>query len=234
MHLIDLSQEIYNGMPVFPGHQKTVIFPAKTHEESDFANQSGFSSCTFGILMGDHCGTHVDAEIHFNSDPKARSIEKMPMECFYGPAICLDVSPISKAKKMINADVLRQTADRSGVSIEAGDIVLLYTGHYDRNGSDFKKYLYDYSGIDRPGMEWLADQGVKSVGIDQPSIDSSEEMKNKVFPAHTVCRERGILNAENLANLNMLTDKRFTVLMLPLKLRGASGSPCRAVALLDE
>ena len=33
--IIDLSQEIYTGMPVYPGHLKTVIFTHVSHEETE-------------------------------------------------------------------------------------------------------------------------------------------------------------------------------------------------------
>ena len=67
-----------------------------------------------------------------------------------------------------------------------------------------------------------------------PSIDSSLEMKIKNYPAHGVCRERKILNTENLANLDQVANMRFTISLLPLMIRNGTGSPCRAVAILDE
>jgi kynurenine formamidase len=67
--LIDLTQEIYNGMPVYPGHQRTVLFDVKTHEETREMNKPGtHTSTVMGILMCDHGPTHVDAFIHV--DPR--------------------------------------------------------------------------------------------------------------------------------------------------------------------
>ncbi len=58
--LIDLTQEIYNGMPVYPGHQRTVIFDVKTHEETRELNKPGtHTSTVMGLLMCDHGPTHV-------------------------------------------------------------------------------------------------------------------------------------------------------------------------------
>ena len=34
MRIIDLSQDIYEGMKVYPGHLKTVQFEHATHEET--------------------------------------------------------------------------------------------------------------------------------------------------------------------------------------------------------
>jgi kynurenine formamidase len=44
------------------------------------------------LVMGDHAGTHVDAPKHFNADPKAKSIDEVPLENFFTEAVCLDLS----------------------------------------------------------------------------------------------------------------------------------------------
>ena len=43
-----------------------------------------------------------------------------------------------------------------------------------------------------------------------------------------------MLNTENLCNLKEIVNKRLMYIGLPLKIRGGSGSPIRAVALLNE
>jgi kynurenine formamidase len=96
------------------------------------------------------------------------------------------------------------------------------------------EWLLNYPGLDREAMLWLADKGVVNVGIDSPSIDSSTEMKYKNYPAHRVCRERKILNMENLAHLEKVAGKRFDFIGFPLLIRRGTGSPIRAVAVLDE
>ena len=55
--IVDLTQDIFNGMPVYPGHQRTVVYPAKTHEETSYAyrnSPSGHTSTTNVLLMSDH------------------------------------------------------------------------------------------------------------------------------------------------------------------------------------
>src|SRR5579875_1645659 len=59
--LIDLSQEIYQGMFVYPGHLKTVIWEHRSHEETAKNFEGGFSYQSRGLLMSDHGPTHVDA-----------------------------------------------------------------------------------------------------------------------------------------------------------------------------
>jgi kynurenine formamidase len=57
---------------------------------------------------------------------------------------------------------------------------------------------------------------------------------DKTYPCHTTCAERQVTHIENLCNLELLLGKRFTFVALPLKIRKGTGSPVRAVAVLDE
>ena len=89
--LVDLTQEIYNGMPVYPGHQRTAIFPVKTHEETKELNKPGtHHSTTMAIIISDHGPTHVDSYLHMEEE--GEDIDQIPLELFYTPAVCLDVS----------------------------------------------------------------------------------------------------------------------------------------------
>ena len=90
--LIDLSVDIYQGMNVYPGHLKTVVFQHVTHEETAPRFEGGFSFQTMGFMMNDNGPTHVDAFSHFDPNPDALSIDQMSLDLFYGDAICLDVS----------------------------------------------------------------------------------------------------------------------------------------------
>ena len=119
--LIDLTQEIYNGMPVYPGHQRTVIFDVKTHEETRELNKPGtHTSTVMGLLMCDHGPTHVDALSHVDSNPKAESIDQLPLELFYTPAVCLDVSH-RRAGEYITVQDLEQACKKANLKVEKGD-----------------------------------------------------------------------------------------------------------------
>ena len=109
-------------------------------------------------------------------------------------------------------------------------IVLLYTGSYKKRYHT-DEWLTHYPGLNKEATEWLANQGIVNFGIDAPSVDNSTD---KTFPCHVVCREKKLLNMERLANLDKVSGKRFIFIGFPLKIRGASGSSIRAVALLEE
>ncbi len=49
-----------------------------------------------------------------------------------------------------------------------------------------------------------------------------------------MCRKYGITHFENLANLDQVVGKRFTYIGFPLRIREGTGSPVRAVAVLED
>ncbi|HVB72653.1 MAG TPA: cyclase family protein [Ktedonobacteraceae bacterium] len=227
--LIDLSQEIYQGMFVYPGHLKTVVWEHHSHEETRKNFEGGFSYQSRGLLFSDHGPTHVDALSHLDPRPEAPPIDQMSLDIFYGPATCIDVSH-KEPQTYITADDLDKAASRSGVEILKGDILLLYTGTYNRyHGS--REYLSQYPGLDEAGSNWLVEQGIKTFGVDSPSPDNPI---SRTYPCHMMCRARGITHYENLANLDQLVGKRFTFAGFPLRIRNGTGSPVRAVAILES
>lgn len=223
--LVDLTQEIYQGMPVFPLHQKTMIFPNLSHEES--LEKNGFMFATNNLLINEHGPTHSDAVYEY--DPQGATIDEMPLEYFYGPAICLDLSHIPPDVYIKRGD-LENALTQSKLHIDKGDIVLLYTGHYNRSYGT-EEWLTRYTGLTYEGAKWLAQQGVVNIGIDAPAIDHPDDPR---YSGHQVCKEFAITNTENLCNLEQVAGKRFLYFGLPLKIRKGTGSPVRAVAVFID
>ncbi len=116
--IVDLSQEIYQGMFVYPGHLKTVIWEHHSHEETVKNFEGGFSYQSRGLLMSDHGPTHVDALSHLDPRPEAPSIDKMSLDLFYGDAICIDVSH-KEPRTYINAADIDEAAITAQRSISA-------------------------------------------------------------------------------------------------------------------
>lgn len=223
--VIDLSRDIHEGMPLWPGHQLPFRMVNQTHEgfKKRWATDFGFQAHNW--LMSEHTGTHTDAI--FEYDPGGATLDDMPLEYYYGPAICLDISHIRHPDYMTSG-VLEAALAASGQEIRAGDIVLLYTGHGDRTFGT-KEFINVYSGLDRSGAVWLAEKGVVNIGIDSLAIDHSDDT---TFIGHAVCAEYQIVNTENLTNLHLLVGKRFEYFGLPLHFREGTGSPIRAVAII--
>jgi kynurenine formamidase len=225
--VIDLTRQIYQGMPLWPGHQLPFTMINQTHDgfKERFGTTFGFEAHNW--LMSEHTGTHTDAI--FEYDPQGADLDQMPLEYYYGSAICLDVSD-TRHPDWITAKVLEAALLASGEEVRVGDIVLLYSGHGERTYGT-KEFINVYSGLDRSGAVWLAEKGVINIGIDSLAIDHSDDLN---FTGHAVCAEYQIVNTENLTNLRQLAGKRFEFFGLPLAFRHGTGSPIRAVALLPE
>src|SRR3954447_9455570 len=133
MELVDLSQEIYQGMPVYPGHLKTVIWQHASHEETARNFEGSFSFVSGGIMLCDHGPTHVDAIAHLDPREGAPTIDAMALDTFYGEATCLDVSH-KTPHEYVSADELSAAEESGGVRVEPGMILLVRTGAADRLG----------------------------------------------------------------------------------------------------
>ena len=92
MELIDLSRELFHRTQTHPSHPPVIVSVWGDHSEKKYAGNTVFTSKALSIALSDHAGTHVDAPVHFDPRPGARSIDEVPLENFYTSAICLDLS----------------------------------------------------------------------------------------------------------------------------------------------
>jgi kynurenine formamidase len=229
MHIIDLSQDIYQDMMVYPGHSKTAMWQHATHEETAERFIGGFSFQTLAFTMNDNGPTHVDSFSHLDPSPDALSIDEMPLDLFYGPAVCLDVSDVAP-RTDITPDHLRQANEASAAKVQRGDILLLHTADWNRYAGD-RRYLTEFPGVGPAAAEWIVEAGVKTFGVDSPTPDNPA---SREYPCHMMCRRAGITHYENLCHLDQVLNRRFIFAGFPLKLRGAHGGPTRAVAIIDD
>lgn len=227
--MVDLSQEIYQGMPVFPGHLNTVIWDYHTHASTVGVMESDLTYATRGIIFSDHGPTHVDSLSHFDPRDGAATIDEMDLGLFWGPAVCIDISG-APARTDVEPSDLEAALAASAQELRADDVLLLWTGNWERNAGT-PEYLGQYPGLSESSAEWLVSRGVKAFGVDTPSPDNPA---SRTYPVHLVCRRESLHHYENLANLGAVVGRRFTFVGLPLKFRGGHGSPVRAVALLED
>ncbi|MDC3311783.1 cyclase family protein, partial [Alphaproteobacteria bacterium] len=173
---------------------------------------------------------HVDAPCHFDERETAQSVDQMPLENFYRPALCLDLSH-KPLKSDISISDLQEAEAKTGETINSGDIVLLYMAHYDRTfGSP--EFLTDFPGLTEESAQWLGRKKITSFGVE--AVSPGRPGKNN-FEVHLVCRDMGFTHMEGLANLHQVIGLgHFQFAGFPLKIRGGTGSPIRAVAIIDE
>ena len=96
-------------------------------------------------MLNDNGPTHCDSFSHLDPDPSAETIDQMPLDLFYGPAVCLDITGFAPRTDITAEDLDRVEAD-SAVEVRPGDIVLFYTGTWNRFAGD-KRYLSEFPGL---------------------------------------------------------------------------------------
>ena len=231
----DLSHTISEDDPTFIGHQRTLIWNHLSHEETQKMGltKPPYSYKVVGFTMCDHSNTHVDAINHVVNEVDARAVNQLPLEWFMAPGVWFDFSHKDPSSYITREDI-EMAILKTGVTIQPQSVVLYYTGWYKKWKEPYN-YIKGYPGLDRSAMEYLNDLGAINIGADAPSIDSHHEVAIvKEQPAHIVCRERKILNMENLAQVDMIPAHEFWFIGLPLKIKDGSGSPFRGVAVVPK
>lgn len=230
MKFIDLSLEIYHKMPRLLNHPSIIIATFSTHDEMREADGYKFSSATMSLALGDHAGTHVDAPLHFDARLGAASIDQLPLEDFFLDAICLNLSH-KPLRSDISIDDLEKAETAAGATIQTNDMVLLHMDFYRRcYGKD--GYLTDFPGLTKESATWLGHKKIKMFGVE--AVSPGRPGRNN-FEVHHVCRDMRFTHVEGLVNMEKLIGKgRFKFIGFPLKIKGGTGSPIRAVAMLDE
>ncbi|MEJ7640630.1 MAG: cyclase family protein [Candidatus Nitrosocosmicus sp.] len=212
MKIIDLTQDMNENTQVFPGSPNLKILKWSTYKMHEYDSEMIFTST--------HLGTHIDAPIHFS--PTGEPVEKIPLE----KTVVLDNTKVLKIIK--NDDEIIDADEVKRYNIKKNDTVLIYTGWSSNRSND--KYLKKNPGLSEQAAEHLANLGINLVGIDSPNIDPAFDKK---FKSHKVFSAKSIPIIENLTNLDKIHKDKFIFIALPLKLENCSGSPIRAVALIN-
>lgn len=203
--LIDLSWDIYQGMPVYPGDIGVELENDKKLESNGYENHN--------LKIGMHTGTHLDLPAHMiKSDNHVSEIE-------------LD-SLSGKARLIYSGteEIIAYKEEYDSL-IEKDDIVLIYTGFAEKYGS--REYYDEHPVLSLELAKFLIDKEVKMLGFDMPSPDRFP------YQIHKLLFENDIFILENLRNLDKLLGfKSFELLVFPLKIR-AEAAPVRAAALLE-
>ena len=230
VEIIDLSQEIFTGMPVFPGMPDVNISMHVSHEEWDDIRDSDIISPAVNRLeFGEHTGTHVDAINHMARQYRGQSIDTMPLTMFFTEGICLDFSHKGLRELIERADLERALSE-ANLEIKPGDTILLYTDHYRRAFGTH--HWHDGPGVSAEAARWLGEQKIAAFGVETMAPGVLKVSNKQV---HHICGELGFTHYENMINLHRLIGRgRFRFIALPLRIRGGTGSPVRAVAVFER
>ena len=212
--------------------------PFKLETDFEGVTDKGYFYSAYRYSAAEHGGTHIDAPVHFAKGH--HPVDEIPLEQLMGNGIVIDIT----AQCAANRDYLVSVADfenweRRNGRIAPGTIVFLRTG-FAKFYPDRKMYLgtdergaeavakLHFPGLDPAAARWLTqNRSIKAIGLDTASIDRGQ---STLFESHRVLFEKDIPALENVANLDQLPEKGFSVIALPVKIKGGSGGPVRIVA----
>lgn len=210
---VDLTLEISSRLPSFPGSPPP-RFISWADKKSDGYNLEM-------LFLSSHTGTHLDAPYHFvQRGPK---IDKIPLSRLITTAFLFKTRK-GPDEKITRKDIAEFA--RAAGALPANSAVIFRTD-WSRNVSR-RDYFTRNPGLSAGAARHLAAMRPGLVGIDSPSIDPGGDSS---FSSHHILLGKNILVLENLCNLDKIRKTPFGLIVMPLKLRGATGSPVRAVAV---
>ena len=207
MKLHDVSVLISDELPIWPGDPGIFVKLTSSLNRGDKANVTL-------IEMGVHTGTHIDAPFHF--EPNEATIDQLSLDVLIGPCRVFEIPEISQAIG---------PSDLEKLDFDNHIRVLFKTRNSKlwKNGERvFKK---DFVHMHVEGAKLLVDRGIKLVGIDYLSIENYGSLDHAT---HHLLLRNNVVILEGL-DLSRVSPGDYELIALPLKLKGADGSPARVV-----
>jgi isatin hydrolase len=259
--LVDLTLTIAEDLPCswpthMPFQHKTFSWFADRGDAADeVINRTHAPYQTRWLLLDEHTGTHFDAPSHFIPPPESGlrnageyagcTTDRVPLEQLLGPAAVVDVAELAGTgdpgtSPRIEVGHLVAWEQEHG-PFRPREVVLLASG-WDRRylpGPDGSGYAADalvtqsapgWPSPTAAAVELLVERGVRCVGTDGVSIGAADDGE----PAHIAGLAAGLVFVEALAHLDTLPPRGAFFLFLPIKVRGGTGGPGRAIALLPR
>jgi len=248
----DLGQPYFPGMPHHPNHPPFAFSLTKKHGDVMYPNQVSAANDLF--TTGGHTGTHLDSLGHVSKRGKLfGKVDASKVQSYAGglKGVGIDVTPpivrrgilldVARALRMkvlpnafpIGQKELKQTAAIEGISLKAGDAVLIRTG-WARYWKDIKKFIANEKGapgVNVEGAKWLAGHKMAFTGSDTTAYERTPAHD---LPVHVfLLTQRGIQLMEMLNLEGIARDRvyQFLFVALPLKIIGGTASPIRPVAI---
>lgn len=214
--IIDLTQDIYHNCPVLPE------FSPPKLDYILLGPRDGWN--LEQLTMNLHTATHMDAPAHM-ADFRL-TLDAFPVERFQGRLVVLDLTG-KQPGEPVTAEDLFPYKDR----LSGEPVVFLYTG-WGQKRSWTREFIYESPYLSREGARYLADRGVRGVGIDHFSIGGTGPDNEEI---HRTLLGSEIWIAEGLQlDDPALFSGEWHVFSLPIKIRDSSGAPARVVAIQWE
>jgi arylformamidase len=209
--IVDLTLALAHGM-------RGVAF-----ETASTVAEQGWNTRTLHLYS--HCGTHMDAPLHFGVSDE--TIDRIPLPRCMGPAWVADVLGLAP-RALITVAHLGEIAGK----LQPGESLLLRTG-WSRWLSDPARYRDGLPRVSRELAEWCVARQVRILGVEPPSVADVND-REEVTAVHRILLGGGVIIVEGLANLEALGEPRVFLVALPLKIAAGDGAPCRVFAVDGE
>lgn len=219
MKVIDLTLDLYEGMPTFP----VSWYPSPKMEFilNPGNDPSGSHRWASKAQIFAHGGTHLDAPMHFNNSAGIKTIDKVPPETLVGAGVVLDMYHKNNLEPVTAKD-LAEAAD--GINLQ-GKRLLIRTGYTDKNWGK-PDYFQVSPYLTADAAQWIVDQGIVLVGIDF----QTDKPGDATFPVHNILLKNDVYILEYIVNVYDVP-RECTVVVAPLKLRAMEASTCRVFAV---
>ena len=233
--LVDLSHA-YEAKAIF----WPTADPFRLEKVADGVTPAGFYYASNNFFTSEHGGTHMDAPVHFSQG--SHTADQVPLENLVGPALVIDVAEASRQSPdyLVTVADLQAWEQKNG-PIEPNAIVLIRTG-FSQHWPDAARYLgttergpaavpkLHFPGLHPDAAKWIvANRPIRAIGIDTASIDYGQ---STLYESHRTLYAKNIPAFENLTALEQLPARGAFVVALPMKIKGGSGAPLRAIAIL--
>lgn len=212
MKHLDLTLTISESIPSFPGSPSPQFLNWSKLKEDGYNLEL--------LFLSSHTGTHMDAPYHFTN--KGAKIDEIPITRLIGESLLIKIKK-SKDQEITKKDLV-DFENKNG-KIKNYSSVIFFT-NWQKNLKK-KYYFTNNPGLSKTAANYLISKKINLIGIDSPSIDTGI---NKDFTVHKILAQNNVLIIENLANLQKIPNMEFDFIILPLKLKNATGSPVRAIA----
>jgi kynurenine formamidase len=210
------------------------------------------------LLIGtSHTGTHIDALCHITrgannewyggfsadkhlGDNGALKCDVTKIPPILARGVLLDVATAKQMEVLpksygITVEDVSSTLARQQTELRAGDIVLIRTGQMHEWPLEIRQ-PGEEAGITIEAARWLAGSQPVAIGADSSAVEVAPSgVQGYPQPVHTyLIPERGIYILEwvYLDDLARSGIYEFLFICLPLKIRGATGSMVRPVAVI--
>ncbi|MDH3277772.1 MAG: cyclase family protein [Nitrosopumilus sp.] len=212
MKHLDLTLTISKSIPNFPGSPSPQFILWSTIKDEKYNLEL--------LFFSSHTGTHLDAPYHFVKN--GIKIHQIPINRLIGEAILIKIKKL-KDQLITKKDLIN--FEKKNEKIPKYSSIIFFTTWQKNLNRNF--YFTNNPGLSKSAINYLVSKKINLVGIDSPSIDLGID---KSFSAHKILAKNNILIVENLSNLGKIPTLKFDFIILPLKLKDATGSPVRAIA----